>query len=1048
MKAARSASPEDLSIHLELIHVAYPLRPEAVQELRRDYAAMPDSPLVECLRAYVGVTPDNRAGAAESLLALERRYPRHACPVVLLSQILGELRPQRNWAERRLAYSDRAVELAPGWLDAWIVRAGALAGAGRYAEAERVFVEASARLKHPVWSIPLQMRRAGVLLQSGDTVRAAALSRAVARAVERDGRPGVRFRYLRELDVLTTVPRMQLGSLDDVLRAQAELARAHGSRLDEWQARYSLGMSLTNRGEPLAAIRELDRALLVADSARIPARQIRTLYKRARALGRAGRRAEAERDLLRAAGLVPLVESPYVEAETWHGLLHLYDEDGRVVEALRASDRFLAAARRMPHSPLRMTAWLDAGELLWKAGQHAAANEAFRGMVSVVDAYDEYHAYAGQYFERRGDLERARRYFRRGAMSEAPSADGVRSLCWAGLARVHMALGDRDSAEAAARRHDAEITSGTGVPVLPEILARQGRADEAATEAGVWARKRMNAGAVEAAAVAHVAWADFLLLAGRADEALQAAGRADSLARFVDKQSVVARAARLRALAHAASGERAEALALMEEAASAALRFGDAEAILEVHVDLAVLTAASGRAREALDALEIAAEQVDDVTGSFASDLDRVRYRSLHMAPFDAALRLFLSDPALAGDAERALAWARRRKAAALALSLGPVAPGSAGPPGPPAPGSTRVRLPSGTTVLDYHVLDPEVLVLVLAGDDSPSIVRLPIEADSLERLVETVRSPFESIVAGRLDLARAPPPGEAARALHAAVVEPVAPLFDGSRVLLISPDGPLHGVSFAGLPVASYAVGSERASPEIRYLIEDAEIAYVPSLDFLPGPGDEHPAGFRDSGSGSRATLAIAAGEAPGADREIAGIERTWQGTVRRLGDGRTGETDLVAAAGRPTILHVVAHAIVDDTDPRASYIALAGDSLADGKLHAVEIEAQDWRGTFVVLSACESLGGPRFRGEGLLGLGRAFLVAGAPAVVATQWPIGPNAADLAQAFYRRLTVGEAPGAALRGAQLELLGTADRSHPFFWAAFALYLSPGSRIAS
>ena len=93
------------------------------------------------------------------------------------------------------------------------------------------------------------------------------------------------------------------------------------------------------------------------------------------------------------------------------------------------------------------------------------------------------------------------------------------------------------------------------------------------------------------------------------------------------------------------------------------------------------------------------------------------------------------------------------------------------------------------------------------------------------------------------------------------------------------------------------------------------------------------------------------------------------------------------------------------------------------------------------MVLSACESLGGPRFRGEGLLGLGRAFLVAGAPAVIATQWPIGPDAADLSESFYRRLAAGQRPGAALRGAQLELLQTGDRSHPFYWAAFTLYLS-------
>jgi CHAT domain-containing protein len=485
----------------------------------------------------------------------------------------------------------------------------------------------------------------------------------------------------------------------------------------------------------------------------------------------------------------------------------------------------------------------------------------------------------------------------------------------------------------------------------------------------------------------------------------------------------------------------------MEAAARAARRAGIVEQILEAHVSLGRLLAASGRPDRALEAFDVAARQVESVTGRFGVDIDRVRYRSRNMAPFDEALRLLVSDSTVAGGTERT-AWARRRKAAALQLAVGATVPRAGRRDGSSAPSSIRDRLAPGSIVLDYHVLDPEVVVLALPDDGPPSLVRLPIDADSLERLVEAVRRPFESVAAGRLDLARMPATGAAGASLSAAVLAPVASWLDTRTVLFVSPDGPLNGVSFASLPMPPRTddVGSDTRGD--RFLIEDAEIAYLPSLEFLPDrPGSERdPTGTR---VGARATLALVSGDAPGVDREIAGIERAWNGTIRRIGGERTTEAGL-AAAGSPAVLHVVAHAVADDTDPRASYISLAADSRADGRLHPVEIEAQDWTGTLVVLSACESLGGPRYRGEGLLGLGRAFLVAGAPAVVATQWPIGPDAADLAEAFYRWLAAGQSPPAALRRAQLQALQAGDRSHPVHWAAFVLYLggdheSPASR---
>jgi len=80
----------------------------------------------------------------------------------------------------------------------------------------------------------------------------------------------------------------------------------------------------------------------------------------------------------------------------------------------------------------------------------------------------------------------------------------------------------------------------------------------------------------------------------------------------------------------------------------------------------------------------------------------------------------------------------------------------------------------------------------------------------------------------------------------------------------------------------------------------------------------------------------------------------------------------------------------------------------------------------------------GPLFAGEGRLGLARAFLAQGASAVVATDWPVGPAAAEVAERFYRRLARGATPAAALRGARLDVRRDPSTAHPFYWAGYVL----------
>jgi CHAT domain-containing protein len=92
------------------------------------------------------------------------------------------------------------------------------------------------------------------------------------------------------------------------------------------------------------------------------------------------------------------------------------------------------------------------------------------------------------------------------------------------------------------------------------------------------------------------------------------------------------------------------------------------------------------------------------------------------------------------------------------------------------------------------------------------------------------------------------------------------------------------------------------------------------------------------------------------------------------------------------------------------------------------------------VVLSACQTALGREIRGEGLIGLTRGFLYAGARRVVASLWQIDDRtSAELMRQFYERMLVqGERPAAALRAAQIAMWRTKGWEAPYYWAAFTL----------
>ncbi len=151
-------------------------------------------------------------------------------------------------------------------------------------------------------------------------------------------------------------------------------------------------------------------------------------------------------------------------------------------------------------------------------------------------------------------------------------------------------------------------------------------------------------------------------------------------------------------------------------------------------------------------------------------------------------------------------------------------------------------------------------------------------------------------------------------------------------------------------------------------------------------------------------------------------------RGSVLRAGKDASEQFLKSAGARGFSILHLAAHAVADDERPDRSAVLLApGAPDEDGLLQMREVVGLDLGGTIVILSACGTASGELIRGEGVLGLGRAFLQAGARAVIGSLWPLRDDeAATLVGQLARHLARGESVGAAMTAARRDRIAAGE----------------------
>ncbi|HEU4713719.1 MAG TPA: CHAT domain-containing protein [Pyrinomonadaceae bacterium] len=321
-----------------------------------------------------------------------------------------------------------------------------------------------------------------------------------------------------------------------------------------------------------------------------------------------------------------------------------------------------------------------------------------------------------------------------------------------------------------------------------------------------------------------------------------------------------------------------------------------------------------------------------------------------------------------------------------------------------------------------------------------------------------------------RLDQAEAEY-AQAAKALSEILLAPVAGELQSKRLLIVG-EGILQYVPFAALPLP----------PGNSPLIVRHEIVSLPSASVLAvlrnetenrKPASRNVAVLADpvfSASDSRLAVANKAHSTPVTDEPgetqrsasesgVADLtrlrfSRQEADEISRLAGEKRNLKALDFAASRSVamsdqlrdyrIVHFATHGLINNQNPDLSGIVL---SLVDeqgrpqnGFLRLYDIYNLKLEADLVVLSACQTALGKEIKGEGLVGLTRGFMYAGAPRVVASYWRIDDRAtADMMKRFYTAmLKDGLRPAAALRAAQVSMLQDKRWQSPHYWAAFTI----------
>ena len=327
-----------------------------------------------------------------------------------------------------------------------------------------------------------------------------------------------------------------------------------------------------------------------------------------------------------------------------------------------------------------------------------------------------------------------------------------------------------------------------------------------------------------------------------------------------------------------------------------------------------------------------------------------------------------------------------------------------------------------------------------------------------------------------------------ASNALYKVILEPAAGMIGEKRLMVVA-DGALNYVPFEVL--LKTADSGDFSS--LGYLVKTNEVIYAPSASVVGAIKQQRTkndsramliiadpvfnsndaraqkktgAAASDAevrGLGIQSAVTDVGGSAPAPNAQMEGLPlmrlngtRTEADQISKLAKTSGGQADVwldldanednldARDISKYRVIHVATHGLLNAERPQFTgvVLSLVGNKTHDGFVRTDEVFNLRLGSPLVMLSACETGLGKEKRGEGVMGLTRAFMYAGAPTVGVSLWSVADKStADLMTDFYRRLfssTQGTTSSGALRGAQLAMISGKKYSAPFFWAPFVL----------
>ena len=357
------------------------------------------------------------------------------------------------------------------------------------------------------------------------------------------------------------------------------------------------------------------------------------------------------------------------------------------------------------------------------------------------------------------------------------------------------------------------------------------------------------------------------------------------------------------------------------------------------------------------------------------------------------------------------------------------------------------------TVILEYSVGDSSSCLWIITQTDH-RLFRIP-ERKKLQEQIETIRFALLDPGQGISEFFT-----QAGSILYEELIKPAEPFLSKKSNLVIIPDGILNYLpfevlltdnkeniqngSYSGLPflIKKYPISYGQSASVIKSLLSENEAGKIK-------PGDKKLIAFGDPVYEKPDSLLTASGKSFNR-LEYSGQEITKIASFFKKGDSEiylrenaTEENVKKSNLEKFNYLHFATHGLIDEDKPDLSSLVLTKgpNSAEDGFLQSAEIFNLNLNADLVVLSACQTGLGKMVRGEGIVGLTRAFMYAGTSSVLVSLWSVSDlSTANLMEEFYRNLIKNKLSKTdALRKAQLALLSDEKFAHPFYWAPFVLF---------